>query len=133
MKTFNFEINQVFSASVATKKDPRSKEVLSMGFGFITFKKKAAAEKALKTMQHSRLADHCLELKRFPAMINCLFTVLPRFMIVVLLSNPFIFLNHKVRESWKQGRQDGRKQSKHRKAKHQAPRQEHPLPGFYKH
>jgi len=55
---------EVFSASVATKKDPRSKEVLSMGFGFITFKKKAAAEKALKTMQHSRLADHCLELKR---------------------------------------------------------------------
>ena len=54
----------MFSASVATKKDPRSKEVLSMGFGFITFKKKAGAEKALKTMQHSRLADHCLELKR---------------------------------------------------------------------
>merc|ERR1712037_736514 len=25
---------------------------------------KAGAEKALKTMQHSRLADHCLELKR---------------------------------------------------------------------
>ena len=75
MKTFHFEINQVFSASVATKKDPRSKEVLSMGFGFITFKKKAAAEKALKTMQHSRLADHCLELKRFPAMINPLFTL----------------------------------------------------------
>ena len=55
---------QVFSASVATKKDPRTKEVLSMGFGFITFKKKASSEKALKTMQHSRLADHCLELKR---------------------------------------------------------------------
>ena len=46
-----------------------------MGFGFITFKKKAAAEKALKTMQHSRLADHCLELKRFPAMINPLYTL----------------------------------------------------------
>jgi len=55
---------EVFSASVATKKDPRTKEVLSMGFGFITFKKKASSEKALKTMQHSRLADHCLELKR---------------------------------------------------------------------
>merc|ERR1712013_955228 len=52
---------EVFSASVATKKDPRTKEVLSMGFGFITFKKKASSEKALKTMQHSRLADHCLE------------------------------------------------------------------------
>ena len=35
-----------------------------MGFGFITFKKKASLEKALKTMQHIRLADHCLELKR---------------------------------------------------------------------
>ena len=54
----------VFSASVATKKDPRTKETLSMGFGFLTFWKKASAEKALKTMQHSRLADHCLDLKR---------------------------------------------------------------------
>ena len=55
---------EVFSASVATKKDARTKETLSMGFGFITFRLKAAAEKALKTMQHSRLDEHCLELKR---------------------------------------------------------------------
>ena len=35
-----------------------------MGFGFVTYQLKASAEKALKTLQHSRLAEHCLELKR---------------------------------------------------------------------
>jgi len=35
-----------------------------MGFGFVTYVHKASAEKALKNLQHSRLDDHCLELKR---------------------------------------------------------------------
>jgi len=52
------------SANVANKKDTKSGESLSMGFGFVTFYLKASAEKALKTLQRSRLADHCLELKR---------------------------------------------------------------------
>ena len=55
---------QVHSANVATKKNTKTEEVLSMGFGFVTYQLKASAEKALKTLQHSRLAGHCLELKR---------------------------------------------------------------------
>ena len=54
----------VHSATVATKKNTKTEEVLSMGFGFVTYQLKASAEKALKTLQHSRLAGHCLELKR---------------------------------------------------------------------
>ena len=54
----------VHSASVATKKNTKTNELLSMGYGFVTFLLKSSAEKALKTMQHSRLAGHCLELKR---------------------------------------------------------------------
>jgi len=54
----------VHSATVATKKNTKTDEVLSMGFGFVSFLLKASAEKALKTLQHSRLAGHCLELKR---------------------------------------------------------------------
>merc|ERR1711874_700917 len=54
----------VHSATVATKKNTKTEELLSMGFGFVTFKLKASSEKALKTLQHSRLAGHCLELKR---------------------------------------------------------------------
>merc|ERR1719397_187718 len=35
-----------------------------MGFGFVTYYLKSSAEKALKTLQQSKLSDHCLELKR---------------------------------------------------------------------
>eukprot|EP00092_Neocalanus_flemingeri_P005693 GFUD01006132.1.p1 GENE.GFUD01006132.1~~GFUD01006132.1.p1 ORF type:complete len:823 (-),score=279.43 GFUD01006132.1:129-2597(-) len=52
------------SGSVATKNDTKSGESLSMGFGFVTFYLKSSAEKALKTLQQSMLAEHCLELKR---------------------------------------------------------------------
>merc|ERR1712012_709264 len=55
---------QVHSANIATKKNFKSDELLSMGYGFVTYVLKSSAEKALKTLQHSRLADHCLELKR---------------------------------------------------------------------
>merc|ERR1711936_385087 len=55
---------QIQSANVATKKDMKSGESLSMGFGFVTFYLKSSAEKALKSLQHSRLGDHCLDLKR---------------------------------------------------------------------
>ncbi|XP_068085647.1 probable RNA-binding protein 19 isoform X2 [Anabrus simplex] len=51
--------------TVALKKDPsKPGELLSMGYGFIQFKKKAAVEKALKTLQHTVLEGHTLELKR---------------------------------------------------------------------
>jgi len=55
---------KVHSANVATKKNTKTDELLSMGFGFVTYVHKASAEKALKNLQHSRLDDHCLELKR---------------------------------------------------------------------
>ena len=35
-----------------------------MGYGFVTFKTSAAADSALKTLQHKRLDGHCVELKR---------------------------------------------------------------------
>ena len=38
--------------------------ILSMGFGFVNYLFKASSGKPLKTLQHSRLGDHCLELKR---------------------------------------------------------------------
>jgi len=54
----------VHTATVATKKDPKTGDLLSMGFGFVTYLKKISAEKALKTLQHTKLDGHCLELKR---------------------------------------------------------------------
>lgn len=37
---------------------------LSMGYGFVQFVKKEAADKALKTLQQSMLDAHAVELKR---------------------------------------------------------------------
>ena len=34
-----------------------------MGYGFVEFRKRDAAQKALKTLQHSQLENHQLELK----------------------------------------------------------------------
>ena len=45
---------QVHSANIATKKNFKSDELLSMGYGFVTYVLKSSAEKALKTLQHSR-------------------------------------------------------------------------------
>nr|CAD7574502.1 unnamed protein product [Timema californicum] len=51
--------------TVALKKDPKKPgELLSMGYGFIQFKKKASADKALKTLQQSVLEGFSVELKR---------------------------------------------------------------------
>jgi len=55
---------KIQSATVATKKDMKTGESLSMGFGFVTYYLKSSAEKAIKTLQQSKLSDHCLELKR---------------------------------------------------------------------
>ncbi len=53
------------SASVATKRDAkRPGEVLSMGYGFVQFKRKSAADNCLKTLQRKVLDGHSLELKR---------------------------------------------------------------------
>ncbi|KAJ8890365.1 hypothetical protein PR048_009873 [Dryococelus australis] len=55
----------IHSVTIATRKDPNfSEQLLSMGYGFIHFKKHAAVEKALKILQHSVLDDFTIELKR---------------------------------------------------------------------
>ena len=55
---------KIFSVTIATKKNTKTDQLLSMGYGFVTFLLKSSAEKALKTLQLSRLQGHCLELKR---------------------------------------------------------------------
>ena len=35
-----------------------------MGYGFVTFKTSAAADNALKSLQHKRLDGHSVEIKR---------------------------------------------------------------------
>jgi len=55
----------IHEVSVAKKKDPKNPgQLMSLGYGFIQFKKRAGAEKALKTLQQSVLDEHAIELKR---------------------------------------------------------------------
>ncbi|XP_047110139.1 probable RNA-binding protein 19 [Schistocerca piceifrons] len=55
----------VHYVTIAMKKDPKSPgKMLSMGYGFIQFKHKESADKALKTLQHSVIDGHSIELKR---------------------------------------------------------------------
>jgi RNA recognition motif-containing protein len=50
---------------VAMKKDPKNpQQLISLGYGFIQFKKGVDGEKALKTLQHSVLNERAIELKR---------------------------------------------------------------------
>ncbi|KAI5865900.1 RNA-binding domain-containing protein [Durotheca rogersii] len=52
------------SAQVKTKKDPKKPgQVLSMGFGFVSFSNKATAEAALKTMDGHVLRGHALQVR----------------------------------------------------------------------
>ncbi|KAK9877154.1 hypothetical protein WA026_016897 [Henosepilachna vigintioctopunctata] len=56
---------KIHYASIATKKDKNNPSVtLSMGYGFVRFKTKDAADKALKSMQQTVLDGKSLELKR---------------------------------------------------------------------
>lgn len=50
---------QLISASVARRHD--GARSLSMGYGFVCYKQRAAAEKALKELQNSSLDGHCLQ------------------------------------------------------------------------
>ncbi|XP_065353915.1 probable RNA-binding protein 19 [Cloeon dipterum] len=51
--------------SVARKNDTKNVgKTLSMGYGFVQFLRKSCADKALKTLQHSMLDEHAIELKR---------------------------------------------------------------------
>lgn len=55
----------IHEVSVAMKKDPKNpQQLISLGYGFIQFKKRADSEKALKALQHSVLNEHAIELKR---------------------------------------------------------------------
>lgn len=56
------KIGEIHSVQVATK--PGQNERVSMGYGFIQFKKKITLEKALKTLQLSELEGNKIELKR---------------------------------------------------------------------
>nr|CAD7403642.1 unnamed protein product [Timema cristinae] len=61
IKNLNFETRE---DSVKEKDPKKPGELLSMGYGFIQFKKKASADKALKTLQQSVLEGFSVELKR---------------------------------------------------------------------
>ena len=64
LKEHFIECGSVFTATVAKKKDPKNPgQVLSMGYGFVQFRHKKAADTALKTLQHSNLDGHVIELK----------------------------------------------------------------------
>lgn len=56
---------RVASVTIARKKDPtRPGELLSMGYGFVQYRRQAHVTQALKQLQNSMLDDHQLELKR---------------------------------------------------------------------
>jgi multiple RNA-binding domain-containing protein 1 len=58
-------VGAVHSVTISRKRDAKVPgQLLSMGYGFVQFRTTAAADKALKTMQHKSLDGHCLELKR---------------------------------------------------------------------
>lgn len=58
-------IGMIHSIQVAMKKDPQnSKEKISLGYGFIQFKRKATAEKALREMQFTNIEGNQVELKK---------------------------------------------------------------------
>lgn len=58
-------IGQIHHIQIATKKDPDNpRNKISLGYGFIQFKKTKSAEKALKTMQTTNIDGNAVELKR---------------------------------------------------------------------
>ncbi|KAM5193683.1 putative RNA-binding protein 19 isoform 2-T2 [Mantella aurantiaca] len=56
------KIGVVKSCSISKKKDKQG-TVLSMGFGFVEYKKPEQAQKALRQLQHCTVDDHQLEVK----------------------------------------------------------------------
>ena len=55
----------VHEATIAKKNDTKNPgKVLSMGYGFVQFKKASIATEALKNLQHRLLDEHSIELKR---------------------------------------------------------------------
>ncbi|XP_078046896.1 putative RNA-binding protein 19 [Augochlora pura] len=65
LKTYFSKCGPIHYANVAMKKDPKNPaQKISMGYGFVRYKRKADAERALKTMQMTVLEGKTLELKR---------------------------------------------------------------------
>ncbi|CAL7941010.1 unnamed protein product [Xylocopa violacea] len=65
LKTYFEKCGPVHYASIATKKDPKNPGAkLSMGYGFVQYKRKTDADRALKVLQMSVLNAKSLELKR---------------------------------------------------------------------
>lgn len=58
-------LGMIHSIQVAMKKDPQNpKEKISLGYGFIQFKRKATSEKALREMQFTNIEGNQVELKK---------------------------------------------------------------------
>ena len=55
------KFGQIHSVLIATKKT--NKGLLSMGYGFVQFKHKRSAQKAMKEMQNSMLDEHAIQIK----------------------------------------------------------------------
>ncbi|KAG7197053.1 hypothetical protein KM043_017582 [Ampulex compressa] len=65
LKAYFRKCGPIHYVTVATKKDSKNLgNRMSMGYGFVRYKKKRDAERALKTLQMTVLADKTLELKR---------------------------------------------------------------------
>ncbi|XP_076290361.1 putative RNA-binding protein 19 [Lasioglossum baleicum] len=65
LKTYFSKCGPLHYATVATKKDPKNPAgKLSMGYGFVRYKRKIDTERALKTLQMTVLEGKTLELKR---------------------------------------------------------------------
>ncbi|OAD52210.1 putative RNA-binding protein 19, partial [Eufriesea mexicana] len=65
LKTYFGKCGPIHYASIATKKDVKNPGAkLSMGYGFVRYKRKADADRALKVLQMSVLDGKTLELKR---------------------------------------------------------------------
>lgn len=65
------KLGTIHMVQVAMKKDPENAQNrISLGYGFIQFKRKAVAEKALSTMQFTTIEGNQVELKRSDRMLQ---------------------------------------------------------------
>ena len=64
LRTHFEDIGKIHSVKISKKMNVKTKQELSMGFGFVTFMRKKDAEKALRKLQKTKLDNHELDLKR---------------------------------------------------------------------
>ncbi|CAD1479371.1 unnamed protein product, partial [Heterotrigona itama] len=71
LKTYFGKCGAVHYATIATKKDPKNPGAkLSMGYGFVRYKRKVDADRALKVLQMTVFDGKTLELKRSERMLT---------------------------------------------------------------